>query len=79
MSGSVTTINEQQIIRIVELARAGDREVFCVLAQRFDAMVFGIVPTHLCNRSEVREVTQDVFMQTLGKLPQLRESERFVG
>jgi len=64
---------------LVRLAQSGDREAFGQLVVRFEKSVFAIVLRRLRNRSEAAEVTQDVFVQVLRKLPQLREVERFSG
>ena len=72
-------MNELQIIQLVEAARSGDRDAFGLLVEQYESMVFGIVMARLRNRSEAKEVTQDVFVQAMRKLPQLREAERFVG
>jgi RNA polymerase sigma-70 factor (ECF subfamily) len=75
--GSV--MNETELIELVCLARAGNREAFDQLVQRTESMVFAVVLRRLRNRSEALEVTQDVFIQVLRKLGQLREPERFGG
>ena len=72
-------MDEQQIIILVQRAQAGDHDAFGELVQQFEATVFGTVLRRLRNRSEAREVTQDVFIQAFRKLSQLREPERFAG
>ncbi len=72
-------MEETKIHSLVRRARQGDRDAFGDLVTQFESLVFGIVLRRLRNRSEAREVTQDVFMQAMRKLPQLREPERFVG
>jgi RNA polymerase sigma-70 factor (ECF subfamily) len=72
-------MDEQRITSLVRRARDGNREAFGELVQQFESTVFAIVLRRLRNRSEAREVTQDVFVQALRKLPQLREPQRFVG
>jgi RNA polymerase sigma-70 factor, ECF subfamily len=72
-------MNETELIELVCLARAGNREAFGQLVQRTESMVFAVVLRRLRNRSEALEVTQDVFIQVLRKLGQLREPERFGG
>lgn len=68
-----------EILKLVQLAQGGDREAFSLLVTKLERSVFAIVFRRLRNRSESLEVTQDVFMQVLRKLPQLREPERFPG
>src|SRR4029079_4267450 len=72
-------MNEIEMIELVRLARTGDRAAFDELVIRCEPMVFAIVLRRLRNRSEALEVTQDVFIQVLRKLGQLREPERFGG
>ena len=72
-------MNEIEILELVCLARTGDRDAFDELVRRTEPMVFGIVLRRLRNRSEALEVTQDVFIQVLRKLGQLRDPERFLG
>lgn len=75
----MTHIQDNEVLQLVRAAQAGDREAFGRLAIRFESVVFAIVLRRLRNRSEAREVTQDVFLQMMRKLDQLREPERFVG
>ena len=72
-------MDEQQLVMLVQAARAGDREAFGRLVVRFERVIFAIVLRRLRNRSEALEVTQDVFLRALRKLPQLRQPERFAG
>ncbi len=72
-------MEEQAIIRLVLQSQAGSREAFGALVKQFEPTVFAIVMARLRHRSEAREVTQDVFVQALRKLSQLREPERFAG
>lgn len=73
------TYTDNDILTLVQRAQRGDREAFGRLAVRFEQTVFAIVLRRLRNRSEAREVTQDVFVQMMRKISQLREPERFVG
>jgi RNA polymerase sigma-70 factor (ECF subfamily) len=72
-------MNETETLELVRLAQAGNREAFDQLVLRCEPMVFAVVLRRLRNRSEALEVTQDVFIQVLRKLNQLREPERFGG
>ena len=72
-------MNELQITNLVRRAQNGCREAFGELVLQHESIVFGIVLRRLRNRSEAIEVTQDVFVQAMRKLPQLREPERFSG
>ena len=72
-------MDEIELLTLVQCAQEGDREAFGRLVTQFEKGVFAIVLRRLRNRAEAAEVTQDVFMQALRKLPQLREPERFSG
>ncbi len=77
--GELIKMESNRILNLVEQAQTGDREAFGELVREFETTVFSIVLRRLRNHSEAREVTQDVFMQAMRKLPQLREAERFIG
>ena len=70
---------ETLLITRVEQAQAGDRDAFGELVTEFEAAIFSIVLRRLRNRAEAHEITQDVFVQAMRKLPQLREAKRFGG
>lgn len=72
-------MEELELVRLVELARSGDREAFSRLVIEFERSVFGIVLRRLRNRAEAAEVTQDVFMTALRKFDQLQDCRRFAG
>jgi len=72
-------MNETETLELVRLAQTGNREAFNRLVQQNETMVFAIVFRRLRNRAEALEVTQDVFIQVLRKISQLRELERFGG
>jgi RNA polymerase sigma-70 factor, ECF subfamily len=67
------------ILELVRLAREGDREAFGKLVESFEPTVYSIVLRRLRDASEARELTQEVFIRAMRKLPQLREVERFAG
>ena len=52
---------------------------FGELVQRFESTVYAIAFRRLRNHAEAAELTQDVFVQAMRKLDQLREPERFPG
>lgn len=72
-------MDEQQLITLIRLAREGDRQAFGELVEHFEPLVFATALRRLRNRSEAREVAQDVFVQAYRKLAQLRDPERFAG
>lgn len=65
--------------RLVLAAQSGDREAFGVLFERFERHVFAIALRRLGDYAEAQELTQDVFIQALTKLDQLRTPEAFGG
>ena len=72
-------MNEIELIELVRRAQSGDRDAFDALIRETESMVFAVVLRRLRNRSEALEVTQDVFIQMIRKIGQLREPERFAG
>lgn len=77
-----TTVLETDKLRIAELvvaAQAGDRDAFGQLFERFAARVARIAWRRLRDAGEAQELCQDVFVQALEKLDQLRAPECFAG
>jgi len=72
-------IDEAELLTLVAQAQAGNRDAFGKLVTEYESAVFAIVLRRLRNRSEALEVTQDIFLRAMRKLPQLREPERFAG
>lgn len=72
-------MDEFEILPLVVRAQAGDRQAFGELVRQFEPTVLAIAWRRLRNRAEAQELTQDVFIQALRKLPQLREPARFAG
>ena len=72
-------MEDTQLIALVQRAQRGDREAFGQLVIEFEPTVFAMTLRRLRNRSEAREVTQEVFLRAMRKIDQLREPERFVG
>ena len=52
---------------------------FGELVRQFESTVYAIAMRRLRNQAEASELTQDVFVQAMRKLNQLREPERFAG
>ena len=67
------------ILTAVRSAQAGDREAMGRVIAHFEPTVFAIVLRRLGNRSEAREVTQDVFLRAVRKIDQLQEPAAFPG
>lgn len=65
------------IAELVIAARTGDRDAFGELFERFERSVFAIALRRLGDYGEAQELCQNVFVQALLKLDQLREPECF--
>ena len=64
---------------LVRAAQAGDRDAFGALFERFQPTVQAIAMRRTGNINEAQELTQDVFIQAMQKLDQLRSPECFIG
>ncbi len=72
-------MEQQEILELVVRAQQGCRDSFGELARQFEPTVFAIALRRLRNHADAAELAQDVFIQALRKLPQLRQPERFAG
>ena len=72
-------LEDLSITELVSLAQDGDREAFGQLVERFERAVYAIALRRLGNHAEAQELTQEVFVQALQRLHQLREPERLGG
>jgi RNA polymerase sigma-70 factor (ECF subfamily) len=68
-----------EIVSLVELARAGDRAAYGELVQRFQPTVYALALSRLRNPGEAQELTQEVFVHAMTKLDQLRDPQCFAG
>jgi RNA polymerase sigma-70 factor (ECF subfamily) len=66
-----------QIAELVVAAQAGDRDAFGELFEWFERQVFAIAMRRLGDYCEAQELCQDVFVQALLKLDQLRDPACF--
>ena len=62
---------------LVHRAQAGDRAAFGELFRRYERAVMATALRRLGNEAEAQELCQEVFVQALRKLHQLREPECF--
>lgn len=69
----------EEYLSLVIDAQSGCRVSFGELVLQFESTVFAIAMRRLKNQAEAAELTQDVFVQAMRKLNQLREPERFPG
>lgn len=78
-AGVVTgATQESENASLAHQARAGDREAFGRLYQRYAGMVHGILLARI-PYGEVDDLVQDVFLQALARLDSLREAAAFGG
>ncbi len=73
-------IDEELTIEdLVRAAQTGDRDAFGELFERYEHYVFAIGLRRLGNHNEAQELSQDVFIQAMQKISQLREPGAFGG
>ena len=70
---------QEQVVALVREAQAGDRVAFGRLFERFERHVFAVALRRLGDYNEAQELTQDVFVQAMQKIGQLREPQAFGG
>ena len=68
-----------EITILVNRARAGDRQAYGELVERFQPTVYAVALSRLRNPSEAQELAQEVFVHVLTKLDQLRDAQCFAG
>jgi len=73
------TPQQTDLTQLVQAAQGGNRQAFGRLVMRYQRVVYAIVFRRLGNDAETQEVCQDVFMQALRKLDQLRNPCCFGG
>lgn len=77
---TITCTNEKtELIWLVEAAQLGDRDAFGELFSRFERHVLAIAFRRLGDYGEAQELCQDVFIQAMEKIDQLRTPEAFPG
>src|SRR3954447_10316975 len=72
-------MSTQEITSLVEQARTGDRGAYGQLVERFQPTVYAVALARLRNPTDAQELTQEVFLHGMRKLPQLREPQAFAG
>jgi RNA polymerase sigma-70 factor (ECF subfamily) len=73
------SIRTLELADVVRAAQEGDRAAFTELVRRFQPAVEALARRRLRNESEAQELAQDVFIQVLRRLRQVRQPERFGG
>ena len=74
-----TDLDQTELTDLVRAAQAGDRAAFGELFERFEDHVFAVALRRLGDYSDAQELCQDVFLQAMQKIVQLREPECFGG
>lgn len=64
---------------LVRAAQAGNRDAFGDLFERFQPTVMAIAMRRLRDHADAQELCQDVFVQAMLKIEQLRTPEAFIG
>lgn len=72
-------LEKLHVIRLVRSAQVGDREAFGQLFERFHNHVLAIAYRRLGDYNEAQELCQEVFIQAMQKIDQLRTVECFGG
>jgi RNA polymerase sigma-70 factor (ECF subfamily) len=77
---TITLENDKtELIYLVQAAQRGDRKAFGELFERFERHVLAVAMRRLNDYTEAQELAQDVFIQALTKIDQLRVPEAFPG
>ena len=80
MATTITTIDERALVaQLVLDAQQGDQMAFGELFERFERHVFSVAMRRLGDFNEAQELTQDVFVQAMQKIQQLRDPHCFGG
>ncbi len=74
-----TTGENGDLTRLVRAAQGGDRRAFGELVTRYERAVYAAVFRRLANHAETQELCQEVFIQALRKIDQLRDPGCFGG
>lgn len=69
----------RETVELVRMAQLGDRNAFGVLFERFQPTVMAIAMRRLRDHADAQELCQDVFVQAMLKIEQLRVPEAFIG
>ncbi|MCC7493163.1 MAG: sigma-70 family RNA polymerase sigma factor [Fimbriimonadaceae bacterium] len=69
--------SDQELQRWIELARAGDREAFGQLYERFERAVYRLCEILLDDPDAAADAAQETFLKVWNDLPRLRRVEAF--
>lgn len=79
MNTEMVTDRVRTVAELVGSAQAGDRVAFGELFDRYRSQVLALAFRRMGNMDEAEELTQDVFVQAMEKIEQLRVPEAFGG
>src|SRR5262249_22481845 len=71
--------SNEDVTRLAERARGGDRAAYGELVRRFRPGIYAVLLGWLHDAFEADDVAQDVFLHGMRKLPQLRDARCFAG
>ena len=73
------TAQTQTVADLVRAAQGGDRDAFGLLFERYRSTIVALAMRRVRNADEAEELAQDVFIQAMQKIDQLRVPEAFGG
>lgn len=73
------TIQPRTVAELVRAAQMGDRDAFGELFERYRPTIVALAMRRVRNADEAEELAQDVFIQAMQKIDQLRVPEAFGG
>lgn len=76
---TITLTTESSVADLVRAAQTGDRDAFGLLFERYRPGIVALAMRRVRNADEAEELTQDVFIQAMQKISQLRVPEAFGG
>jgi RNA polymerase sigma-70 factor (ECF subfamily) len=74
-----SSVVSSPLVELVLRAQEGDREALGQLMVRYEGAVYAIALRRLNNHAEAEELCQEVFVQAMEKIDQLRQPECFGG
>ena len=78
-NNTLTNYEALTVVDLVRAAQAGDRDAFGELFGRYRNGIVALAMRRVRNADEAEELTQDVFIQAMQKIDQLRVPEAFGG
>ncbi|QDT02821.1 ECF RNA polymerase sigma factor SigW [Rubripirellula lacrimiformis] len=76
---SIFAFETRTVAELVCAAQGGDRDAFGVLFERYRPTIVALAMRRVRNADEAEELAQDVFIQAMQKIDQLRVPEAFGG